>query len=231
MRRRTIRKSITPTQNLDSFLDILTNTVGVLMFIGLFVALISLEAGTIVKTPLVTNSNKTPHLFEVRKDRVIYIDTQEINRQLNTFSASLPTCEKPTPPEYSYSNYEYYFGQLQEYQNCLINQVDRFKTFEGKTDNYSVFIQEDYLIYQPIAKDVGEAPKQFTQADSKYNQILATLNPKNDYLAFIVRPDSFKAFRQAREQADKKGFDVGWEPQKSEIPLIFGSGGRTIGVQ
>lgn len=231
MRRRTIRKPITPTQNLDSFLDILTNTVGVLMFIGLFVALISLQAGTIVKTPLVTNSNKTPHLFEVRNNRVSYIDTQEIKQQLDTFTASLPTCEKPTPPEDSYSNYEYYFGLLQEYQKCLLNQVDRLKTFEGKTDNYTVFFQEDSLIYQPISKDVGESPKQFGQADSKYHQILAKLNPKNDYLAFIVRQDSFKAFRQAREEAQKKGFDVGWEPQKSEIPLIFGSGGRTIGVQ
>lgn len=223
---------MTPTQNLDSFLDILTNTVGVLMFIGLFVALISLEAGTIVKTPLVSNPNKNSHFFEVTKDRVMYIDTNEIERQLRDFSASFPSCQRPTMPDYSYSsNYEYYYQQLAEYRNCLLNQMSKINSFEGKTDNYQVTINQDSLVYRPISPQAGEDPKQLVKADSQYNKVLATLDPQKDYLAFVVRPDSFKAFRQAREQAYQKGFSVGWEPQKSNVPVIFGSGGRTIGVQ
>ena len=43
MSRRRIRENNAPSQNLDSFLDILTNTVGLLMFIGLFISLLAVE--------------------------------------------------------------------------------------------------------------------------------------------------------------------------------------------
>ena len=49
MRRRSI-KSIVPSQNLDSFLDVLTNTVGVLMLVGLFISLVAVDSATIVPT-------------------------------------------------------------------------------------------------------------------------------------------------------------------------------------
>lgn len=64
MRNRRARKISNPSQNLDSFLDILTNTVGVLMFIGLFVSLLAVEAGTIIRTPLRSETNKIPNFLK-----------------------------------------------------------------------------------------------------------------------------------------------------------------------
>ena len=63
--------------------------------------------------------------------------------------------------------------------------------------------------------------------------MLAKLDPKKDYLAFLVRPNSFEAFQVAREQAWKQGFKVGWEPQNTNDPITFGlgSGGRSVGIQ
>lgn len=63
------RKLAVPGQNLDSFLDILTNTVGVLMFVSLFVTLIAVEADSIVRTPLATKTQKTQDFlrFEMEK--------------------------------------------------------------------------------------------------------------------------------------------------------------------
>ena len=87
------------------------------------------------------------------------------------------------------------------------------------------------LLYEPIPNQEGENKDQIVTKESVFNQVLAKLNPKEDYVAFIVRPDSFSAFRAARQQAWDKGFEAGWEPHKKELPITFGSGGRSIGVQ
>ena len=62
MRSRGRRRSNTIEQNLDSFLDVLTNTVGVLMFISLFVTLIatggSSKSKITIQTPLSSDTDK-----------------------------------------------------------------------------------------------------------------------------------------------------------------------------
>ncbi len=232
MRRRRARKPSIPTQNLDSFLDILTNTVGVLMFIGLFVALVSVEAGSIVRTPLVSDSNKNPYFFELRGNRITYIDDREVDRQINIFQASLPTCNEPNIPErISIAMYEYYLQKVREYNMCIENIISTLATFTGQTDYYRVTFIESSLLYEPLAENQGETKEELRSKESEFKQMLAELNPKTDYLAFIVRPDSFAAFRSARKVAWEQGFDVGWEPYQQDNPLVFGSGGRSIGVQ
>ena len=64
MRTRRYRQLNSPSQNLDSFLDILTNTVGVLMFISLFITVVAVESSTIVTTPLVSNTEKKPRFLK-----------------------------------------------------------------------------------------------------------------------------------------------------------------------
>ncbi|CCQ61967.1 hypothetical protein [Crocosphaera watsonii] len=82
MRTRRYRQLNSPSQNLDSFLDILTNTVGVLMFISLFITVVAVESSTIVTTPLVSNTEKKPRFFEVRNNKIYYIDDEEVDRQI-----------------------------------------------------------------------------------------------------------------------------------------------------
>ena len=233
MRRRRHRQLTLPTQNLDSFLDILTNTVGVLMFISLFVTLFSVQVSNIIRTPLVSNTSKQPHFFEIRNNRVTYIDDREVDRQLTMLMDSLPSCSTPDLPEdLDRSAYQYYFDRLQDYESCRNQTVQRLKNFRGKTEHYQVhFVNGEALLYEPILSNGGESVEQLTKTSSEFIQILKRLNSKTDYLAFIVRSDSFSAFRVARKQALKDGFDVGWEPYNTEAPIVFSSGGRAVGVQ
>ncbi|MFM6041337.1 MAG: hypothetical protein ACKPCC_01790, partial [Dolichospermum sp.] len=85
--------------------------------------------------------------------------------------------------------------------------------------------------YNPKSSNNGESGIELNRSNSEYRNILSKLETDQDYVAFLVRPDSFATFRQAREIAWKAGFDVGWEPQTPENPIVFGSGGRTVGVQ
>lgn len=235
MRNRHRRKLNRPTQNLDSFLDILTNTVGVLMFISLFVTLIASEADSIVQTPLSSETTKIPRFFEIRGNKIAYIDDEKVGKDIEEVTGNLPACNRPKTPEspdlFETRNHA---GRLRDYRSCLLSRGQRIANFKTQTEYYNVRMinpRTFSFIYEPIPTKEGESKEELVLPQSEYLQVLEKLDPKQDYLAFIVRPDSFSGFRVAREQAWLKGFDVGWEPHKTEKPIVFGSGGREIGVQ
>ncbi|WP_199302691.1 hypothetical protein [Oscillatoria sp. FACHB-1406] len=216
----------------------MTNTVGVLMFIGLFVTLVSVEAGKVVRTPLLSDSKKTPHFFEAEKNIVTYVDTQSAVLEASNLINSLPDCKEPTASESSNSVlYELYLQQLTEYETCLKDRVSRLNGLRFDIANYEVKVYVDsasaslVYAYERSANAKGESSATMKEAESDFNEEIAELDPQRDYLAFIVRPDSFEAFRAARQLAWNKGFDVGWEPMNPERAIVFGSGGRAVGVQ
>lgn len=234
MRNRKSRRISPPDQNLDSFLDVLTNTVGTLMFISLFVGLIAAEADSIIKTPLVSKTEKTPRFFEIRNNIVTYVDDEKVGQDMEEVIGNLPNCNKPDFDLSAEANSNQYLLALNNYKSCISSRASRLVNFRTQTEYYNVTMVNASTFsyrYDPIPSKVGETKEQFSLPESKYNQILASLNPEKDYLAFIVRPDSFSGFRAAREQAWTKGFNVGWEPHKSELPIQFGSGGQAINVQ
>lgn len=235
MRNRHRRKINRPTQNLDSFLDILTNTVGVLMFISLFVTLITSEASSIIKTPLASETEKIPRFFEIRDNKIAYINDEKVGKEIEKITINLPACNRPLPPAESYLfDTQDHVGRLRDYRACLKSRGQRIANFQTQIENYNVRMINPAtfsLLYEPIPNQSGESKEELVLPQSEFRQVIEKLDPQKDYLAFIVRPDSFSAFRVAREQAWANGFDVGWEPHKSERPIVFGSGGRAIGVQ
>jgi hypothetical protein len=233
MRKRRLRKQNHPGQNLDSFLDILTNTVGVLMFVGLFVSLVAVESGSIIRTPLRKETQKKGQFFEVRNNQIFYINNSQVDNKLTEFINNLPSCIPPDIPDNVVdSRYDYYMDKIAQYQQCLDQRDKKLENFTTKTDYYAViFLGGDTLKYEPIKEVKGETKEDLQKDNSNFTKILNNISPNNYYLGFLVRPDSFAMFRQAREKAWSQGFDVGWEPLSSNTPLIFGSGGRSIGVQ
>jgi hypothetical protein len=67
--------------------------------------------------------------------------------------------------------------------------------------------------------------------NSKFQAILSQLVKSNQYIAFLVRDDSFTIFRKARQVADAAGFDTGWELLGIDEPIKFGEGGTAIATQ
>jgi hypothetical protein len=231
MRRKRYFTSHRPQQNLDSFLDILTNTVGVLMFISLFITLVAVQSSTIVRTPLAKETDKKVNFFEISGNRVIYLDNKSVTQQIKDFLGNLPECNKPS---YISGFIDGYLDELRNYQSCVQNQLQQLKEFRAETKNYEVELVDLKSLswqYNPKSPNDGESGMELNRSNSEYRNILSKLETDKDYVAFLVRPDSFSAFRQAREIAWKAGFDVGWEPQTLENPIVFGSGGRTVGVQ
>ena len=151
---------------------------------------------------------------------------------MDTVVGNLPSCNKPDFGLDSAS--ADYLSGMQFYKSCVQNRANRLINFRTQTEFYNLKMVDARtftMSYDPIPSKPGENAEEILLTDSQFNQVLAELDPQQDYLAFIVRPDSFSSFRAAREQAWGQGFQVGWEPHKTEDPIVFGSGGRAIGVQ
>lgn len=234
MRTRARRKTAQTSQNLDSFLDILTNTVGVLMFISLFVTLIatgsSPKTKVTIQTPLSTSTEKQSLWFEIQNNKISHLDLRQVRERELELSGNLPNCNRPTGG-----------GDLTNYQSCLSSVLGRQNNFSVSTDNYEVRTVNNgvSLEFRPLSQEVGETTTQLATAGSQFKQVLSQFDSQKDYIIFIVRPDSFEAFRAARQQAWAAGYEVGWEPlaenEAIRIRTILGSelpGGRSApGVQ
>jgi hypothetical protein len=235
MRRRRHRPQKNPSQSYESFLDTLTNTLGVLMFVTIFTTLIAEKGDSIVRTPLAAETKKTPRFFEIRNNRVNYINDEKIGKEIEDLTSNLPPCNRPNLPSNNNPGIsQEYTTNFSDYRACLTNRASRLVNFRSETDYYNVRMYNAStfsLIYEPIPNKPGESKADFKLPESDFKQILTKLDPNKDYLAFIVRPDSFSTFRAAREEAWTKGFNVGWEPHPKELPIIFGAGGRSIDAQ
>ena len=240
MRSRARRRQNNVSQNLDSFLDILTNTVGVLMFISLFVTLIATgsrpKTQVTIQTPLSTPTKKESLWFEIKNNRVSHLNLRQVRKKELELSGNLPNCNKPQAQG---SAADILLGQS-NYQSCLSSILGRQSNFRASTKNYEVRAVDNgvSLVFEPVSGNIGEKTDKLRAADSQFKQVLAKFNPNKDYLVFIVRPDSFEAFRTARKQAWAEGYEVGWEPHPQDTPIrirtILGSelpGGKSIGVQ
>lgn len=235
MRNRARRISAVPGQNLDSFLDILTNTVGVLMFISLFVTLIATGSNSktklVIQTPLASETEKEPLWFEIRENKIFHLNKHKVDEEQYQLYGSLPYC---VPPDSSILPGDpSYIRMLNNYNSCRSSRIGRLRNFQVQTKNYNVRTVNGSLLFEPILTAEGETAEQLRAKNSEFNQVLANFNPDKQYLAFIVRPDSdsFTIFRLARKQAWERGYQVGWEPHPEDIPIQFGEGGRAVGVQ
>ncbi len=67
------------------------------------------------------------------------------------------------------------------------------------------------LILEP-RPNVGEPLEQVQRRASNFARLVRTMNPKAQYLRFMVWSDSFDVYLAAREQTDEIGMPAGWQP-------------------
>jgi hypothetical protein len=77
------------------------------------------------------------------------------------------------------------------------------------------------LIYE--FRGAGETSERLRSPSSRYQAMLRRMDPAKNYARFLVWPDSFDVYVEARNLADERGVLAGWEPQTEtfqwKIPL------------
>jgi hypothetical protein len=193
--------------------DMLTNTVGVVLFILIFTVLTAGGAVLMKRLPMERTTDLKPIQFVCISGRIVPLPGQALADEFFK------------PIEAYYRN-----GQIGEF-------VSRFKQRRVENEYFVLTGQQDgalFLVYQP-KPGLGDTAADISLPTSKFASILARADPDEKFIHFILYPDGVTAFRAARDYANNRKFGTGWmllgvnEPLRSCVSCE--GGGSTFTVQ
>jgi hypothetical protein len=202
--------------SLDSFLDIVTNVVGVLILLAVVTVLSAGNVELSMGTPILHDPPEGTDraMFECRKNRVLRVDEDEIHDAVTRLLDAQPGGK--------FRSLDDLQRQLREHD--VGNRLFRLEVSGGARGLVSTI--------KPRRATQGETIQQLKAASSGFRRALAKLSPRTHYLYFVVREDSFKVFREARRIAHAAGFSTGWDPLKRKEAITFSPHGKSgVAVQ
>jgi hypothetical protein len=194
---------------LDSFLDIITNTIGILVVICCMAAINVNDITYIVRTPFVHKTAKAPIFFECRDNRIVPIDKEGLHDIIDQRIQEL------------YKKNDRLTGT-----NILALLEDKDIGNEYYNVNLPKLFLENIFVLIPKGDKIGEDKRQIKKADSVFFKNIKTLDPEKYFVFFLVRPDSFEVYRDARKIIWDQNLEIGWEPLTSGKFVSFGTRGR-----
>jgi hypothetical protein len=192
-----------PELLLVSFCDIVTVTMSSLFMALLIVIDQSSKTPALRHTPIAQAVTNMPVYFECRANQVFPIDRAKLAEALKNMTNSVAKAPGGSNTLSSLSG----LGQL------MMQDVG----------NEYYQIDTRYLLLGQMALLPRTNATGIKSADitNKFGAVIAPINKYNQYLVFLVRDDSFLAFRKARDVAVKSGFLSGWEYLGREEPITF----------
>ncbi|MGH9769907.1 MAG: hypothetical protein ACREAB_20985 [Blastocatellia bacterium] len=203
--------------------DMLTNTVGVMVFILIFTVL---TAGGVViakRLPLERSVEAEPLHFFCAGDRVSPLDNNLVSEFM-----------KPLGRPGSFYAVE---GWLTRFNARRVEDEYFALTGDGEsryTDlGFGRSVSLDLTVICAPKEGSGETPADLKLATSRFRQLLKQHRPSERFIHLFVRPDSLEAFSAARAVAAETGFNTGWRPLNATDPAKFTltGNGRTAMAQ
>ena len=203
------------TKSLDSLVDIVSNSVGILIILAVFMALLS-----VVESPL-----DEP------------VSPEEMN--------DLLTIEKKRIPWSHSSQKSSLLFVLQDNRLLYLDRVAAYRSFQSELDGeselplkanldgYHVELtaqssQNHCLQFFPEA-GAGQWWGEVSRADGWLTRLLAEKSPSEEYLFFWADGASFELMREIREWTWDQRYEVGWKPITERSGLRFCTGlGRSL---
>ena len=196
-------RSASSPLGLDSLVDIVSNSVGILIILTVFMALISLlEPPEVIpekqealltqekiEIPWAHYSQKSSLLFLIRDNHLLYFDRQLVYDQLKE---ALQYTDQPQM-DFSFPEYSVELRIYSLYWHCLD--------------------------FQPNP----QAGEWWHQAKTLEN-LISQYSPSEYYFFFWVDANSFEMFREVRDYLRENKFETGWKPVVEKSGLRFCSG-------
>lgn len=212
-RRRKISESVQPS--LIPMVDLLSNTVGALVFIMIFTVMAASGVVVLKRLPLEHSSAAKPVNFLCEDGRILPLENDELNSKLIT------RWGRPT------SIFDIY-SWIARYDGIEV-QDDHFIARGESTVTYSSYSLSVLFTPKPGG---GYSKDEIGTPDSAFRQRLANLNSGSRFVHFLVRPEGIESFFIARRIAvEEMGLATGWMPLDTDQPLRFSSRGRAATEQ
>lgn len=191
-----------PELNVTSFCDIITVTIVALFMVMVIVIDLALRTPKVRPTPLALATTNQPIYVECRGNQIYFIDRVEITEAMRAASRDIRAR--------ALSGEE---GAMELAMSKDVgNDVYRL-------DNSFMMMGVIALIPRPDVP--GMQPPTKEQPDGAFSRLVKTLNTNMHYLVYLVRDDSFEAFRLARDYGARNGFLTGWEYLGRDEPITF----------
>jgi hypothetical protein len=211
-RRRRIKKS-EPELLIVSFCDIVTITTAALFFAMLITVQEAVKIPIFRPTPRAKITTKQGVFFECRTNQLFFVDKAGLNDQVAKLMSTITLGSRGGDFESFMKN-----SEAQVVSNEFYKVIPRY-----------LLVGREAL--EPRPGVAGETLAELDSPNSNFRAIVSQLVKTNQYIAFLVRDDSFNVFRKARQVADEAGLDTGWELLGIDEPIMFGEGGTVIGTQ
>lgn len=195
--------------NMDSFLDIMTCLVGVLVLIIILTGVDAAQIKVLIPTPIAHETNKRPIFFECRNNELYHIELDKINRLANDRLMEIAD-ESGGDTRKMLSILENTFIETESYN------IDLSYALVGQ---YALKPKEGASGYK-LEDALGETE------DDWYGSRLGTVDNSTQIISFLVRDDSFLVFKKARALAWLQKIQVSYELLDLDDPIKFGLGGK-----
>lgn len=208
------RKKKAASINLDSFLDIMTCLVGVLVLIIILTSIDASQTKLLIPTPMAHETTKRPVFIECRGDLLYPIDLPEIRKKMDE---ELIRIEKETA-----GNKE----QMIQMMSQAMIETDYYKV-----DLSYALAGQSLLIPKPEAvglslENINASTMSMTVLPGWLDALMKQLNAEEDIITFLVRDDSFRVFKKARGLAWLMNIEVSYELLDMNDPIKLGLGGE-----
>jgi len=204
--------------NLDPLMDVLTCTVGVMLFVVIFAVIEARGVSFKFFTPM--QASETPQ----GKARYLFICKEGRIKPLNITMAY---------DSLHLSRFTYYnMPEMIKQANNRNTEDEYFEFSYDMGESSSYWSGSRWAIININEKDPlgGDDKDQIITPESKVATIIKEIDPDKFWLAFaIFDEESIEVFREARSIANKSGLANGWDPIDIEFPLsiaLNNSGGR-----
>ena len=201
--------------------DMLTNTVGIMLFILIFASL-SAGGATIYKHLPLERTTKAEAVWMLCSGgRIVSFDPDALGKQI-TEGLGKPTFSNA-------DNWAQRFAAKKFETDTLAVEGNATATYMGGFFQQSVRLCAGVGVRRKAGG--GEDAAAIRAQGSKFRRLLAGKNRTKEFFFFFVHPDSVALFRTARDQAAAAGFNVGWDPlganEPARVSIIGGCGSAT----
>lgn len=181
--------------------DMLTNTVGIMLFILIFTVLATGTATMFRRLPIAQETDKSPVFIVCAENRIYPSDLRALLRDVFLKDVDGMPIDK----------------RVEHDEFIMRSQI---WSTGGKLGGG--------VIFEP-RPGAGERFTGIRSSRSRFGETLSKADPKEVFVFFFVLEDSIDAFVAARGLAVEQGFEVGWEPKTKGDPIglmLFGVGGE-----
>jgi hypothetical protein len=186
--------------------DMLSNTVGVMVFIFIFTVITASGAAVPTRLPMERSSDLPFVVLLCRGQQVYALDAPAALRR---FFAPLGKARPETAAEW----------------------VESFKSRRLQADAFDLTGElveagsgQAIAILASPREDLGEAAAGLHRPTSRLRTFLTRHPASGHFVYFVVYPDALQSFKVARAAVIAQGYATGWGPQAAGEPLLFGSG-------